>query len=324
MKQVRLFFASTSLAVCLEITNSCSQTIKSENSSVLGVFKASTPCDDMAKTMLEIPSITKCELMKWNLTLYQDPKTFTPSDYKLICEYGLPKQGTKDFMEGAKTIELKGKWTIGKGTNETAGAVVYKLNADSSSISLSFLKPDQNLIHLLDQDKRLMIGNGAWSYTLNRVNPLAPSSVKFTRQTSSSPRIITDSATVGIFQGRTPCNRVLLGLNGISADGCQIIKCRLTLYQDPKTHLPTTFQLHTVYVGKGDTRYTNTGKWIVTQGTKNDPGAIVYQLEPEPGKLQGHMAFVKADDNILFFLDKDRNFMVGNGYSSYTLNRIKK
>ena len=81
-------------------------------------------------------------------------------------------------MEGTGTIELKGKWTIGKGTNESAEAVVYKLNAGNSPISLSFLKPDQNLLHLLDLDKRLMIGNGAWSYTLNRINPIIASSAK--------------------------------------------------------------------------------------------------------------------------------------------------
>jgi len=272
--------------------------------------------------MLQIHPDTKCEMMKWNLTLFQDPKTSAPGEYKLIYEYGLAKQGTKGFMEGAKTIELNGKWTIGKSANEIAGAVVYNLIADSSPVSLSFLKPDQNILHLLNQEKNLMIGNGAWSYTLNSVNPIPASTVMFTPQPGSTHRIETDSATVGIFDGRTPCSNELLELNGISANGCQIIKCRLTLYQDPKTHTPTTFQMYTVYVGKGDTRYTNTGKWKVTQGTKTDPGAIVFELEPD--KFQGYLAFVKTGGNILFFLDKDRNLMVGDGYTSYTLNRIKK
>ena len=45
---------------------------------------------------------------------------------------------------------------------------------------------------------------------------------------------------------------------------------------------------------------------------------------PNPGKPQGSPAFLKADDNILFFLNKDRNLMVGNADFSYTLNRVKK
>lgn len=30
---------------------------------------------------------------------------------------------------------------------------------------------------------------------------------------------------------------------------------------------------------------------------------------------------MKGDDNVLFFLDKDRNLLVGNSDFSYTLNR---
>jgi hypothetical protein len=305
------------------ITNSCSQTTATGSPSVHEVFAASTPCDDASKALLKIPASTKCEWMKWNLTLYQDQKSLIPSTYKLICKYGLSKQGTRDFMEGAETIELKGKLAISKGTNENAEAVVYTLHAENSPISLSFLQPDQNLLHLIDADNRLMIGNGAWSYTLNRIDPVPASSAKFSMQTTTPPRITTDSLIVGVFDGRTPCNTELRELNGISAAGCQIIKCRLTLYQNIKTHEPTTFQLQTIYVGKGDARYTSIGKWKMSKGTKTGPEAIVYQLELDSGNLQT-LEFIKADDNILFLLDKDRNFLVGNNYTSYTLNRTTK
>src|SRR5688500_7988136 len=188
MKQVKLFFATTSLAVCLVITNSCSQTTTSANSSNPVVFKATTLCNHDVKSLLQIPADTKCEMMKWNLTLFQDPKTSAPGEYKLIYEYGMAKQGTRDFKEGSKTTELKGKWTIGTGTKENDKALIYTLEAGSSPVSLSFLKPDQNILHLLDQDKKLMIGNGAWSYTLNNVNPIPASTVKFSLQPDPAPR----------------------------------------------------------------------------------------------------------------------------------------
>jgi hypothetical protein len=101
MKQVKLFLAAA-LPVCFVMTNSCSQTTVPDSSPVHGIFTASTPCDDVSKALLKIPPGTKCELMKWNLTLYQDPKTSAPLAYKLICKYGLPKQGTRDFMEALK------------------------------------------------------------------------------------------------------------------------------------------------------------------------------------------------------------------------------
>ena len=326
MKQLKLFFATILLTVCFGMT-SCSQTTAPGHSSVAGVFVATTPCDDVSKKLLHIPLENKYDMMKWNLELYQDPGTLTPTTYRLTCKYGLPKQGSRDFMEGAQTIELKGKWIMDKSFSGNTGAVVYTLTADNSPVSLSFLRADTNLLHLLDGDRRLMIGNGAWSYTLNRADPV-PSTTSIpitigTIQTTSLPPLSTDSLIVGVFDGRSPCNNNLLELNGISANGCQIIKYRLTLYQDITTHIPTTFQLQNVYVGKGDTKYTTTGKWIVTKGTQTDPHAIVYQLQPDSGKPQS-LSFMKADDNILFRLDKDRNLLAGNDYVSFTLNRVKR
>ena len=313
-----------SFALCFVIINACSQTTTSGNSSVRAVFVASTPCDAVSKTLLQIPPGDGSELMIWNLTLYQDSKTFAPADYTLICRYGLPKQGTKGFMEGSKTITLEGKWSIGIGTHENPSAVVYKLNADSSGISLSFLQPDPNLLHLLDADKRLMIGTGAWSYTLNRIDPVPVAHPGLVTRKLSTLPVTNDSGVVGIFGGRTPCNHIVRELNNIDAVGCQITKWRVTLYQDSVSHIPTDFRLETIYVGKGDNRYTNTGKWVLSRGTKVDPEAIVYQMQLDQGKPELTLNFLKADDNILFFLDKDRSLLVGDRYTGYTLNRTNK
>jgi hypothetical protein len=126
---------------------------------------------------------------------------------------------------------------------------------------------------------------------------------------------------VGIFEGRTPCNEMLRELNGIASRNCQGIKCQLILYQDVKTHQPSTFLLHTIYVGAGDTKYSNTGKWLM-QGTTSSPGAVVYHLNFD--KPQTSLRLLSVDDNVLFFLDKDEKFLVGDTYTSYTLNRAKK
>jgi len=319
MKQVRLFFATTTSALCF-IINSRSQTAKTGDSSIPGVFEASTPCNDVVKTMLGIPSNTKCELLKWTLSLYNNPNNLSSSTFKLLCVYGLPKQGTRGFSEGAETKEFQGKSTIEKGIHENANAVVYTLNVSDSPISLSFLKAGENLLHLLDGEKHLMVGNGAWSYTFNRISPVASSPENLFLKTTS--HAMTDSSAIGVFDGRTPCYDVLRELNGIPANACQIIKCKLTLYQDIKTHEPSTFLLQTIYVGAGDTKYSNTGKWKLTTGINHDPEGIVYELHFD--KPHVSVALLKADDNILFFLDKDRDLMVGNSYCSYTLNRQRK
>ncbi|HLG41061.1 MAG TPA: copper resistance protein NlpE N-terminal domain-containing protein, partial [Chitinophagaceae bacterium] len=314
-----LFLAAVLLGVCF---SSCSQGA-APGQSVAGVFTATTPCDDVSKKLLNIAPDTKYEMMKWNIGLQQDPKTLNPTTYKLVVKYGLAKQGTRDLMPGAETIELKGKWEMGKKIPGNPAATVYTLTADNSPVSLSFLKVNANLLHLLDVNYHLVVGNGAWSYTLNRVEPVPAAPSKLFMQTGLLPLLPTDSLIVGVFDGRTPCNTDLLALSGISTNGCQIIKCRLTLYQDVKMHTPTTFQLYTIYVGKGNTKYSTTGKWMIVNGISDDPTAIVYQLQPDSGK-PASLSFMKADDNILFMLDANRNLLVGNEYVSFTLNKNKK
>jgi NlpE N-terminal domain len=324
MLQAKSYFATCLLYLCFGITNSCSQSALPESPALYGVFEASTPCDDLSKKLLKIPLDAKCEFMKWKLSLFQDSSATMPSTFNLTCVYGLAKQASRDFLEGAKTIELKGKCAIRTGTVENPKVIVYTLSADNSPITLSFFQPGPNLLHLLSDENRLMKGNAAWSYTLNRINPITVFADKIIPQVTSELKLDSDSATVGIFEGRTPCNSALTEMNDISTEGCQIIKCQLTLFQDVKTHSPTTFQLLTIYVGKGDNKYTNTGKWVVTKGTRYDPEAIVYKLDTNSEKPHKIVSLLKADNNILFFLNKDGEIMVGNNYSSYTLNRAEK
>jgi len=113
MKQLKFVFTASLLFFI--VLNSCSQKNGQESSSVLGIFVASTPCSQGTRPLPGIPVNADCELVKWNLTLYQDGSEKTPTTYKLHCLYGLPKQGTKGFIGGGKKVEMEGKWTIIKG-----------------------------------------------------------------------------------------------------------------------------------------------------------------------------------------------------------------
>lgn len=134
-----------------------------------------------------------------------------------------------------------------------------------------------------------------------------------------SPASAPSSAEVfGVFEGKSPCQGIVTLLNVPCKEACTKIKWRLTLYQDPVTHAPTTFALEGL-LWRDPPR---TGKWTMVKGSKIDPAAIVYQLDPEaPG---GFLSFLKGDDNVLFFLDKNRDLLVGNIKHSYTLNRVRK
>ena len=319
MKKLRFSVAMLFFYCC--IGQSCSQQTGPGDKSLKQTFEATTPCNDEVKEMLGIPADFKCEMMKWNLTLSNDSK-MNPSIFNLVCTYGLTKQGTRGFTDGAKTIELKGKWANEKSKPKNSD-IIITLFAENSPVTLSFFQPGQNLLHLLNKNKQLVNGTAAWSYTLNRTEPVTPSPGKFTPRLVTSPRLPVSSDTVGIFYGRTPCDKALREINNISAEGCQLIKCRLVLLQDTNAHIPTNFIIQTVYVGKGDNTYRVTGTWKLLEGTIDNPGAVVYQLLPDGAKSQNQLLLLKADDNILFFIDNDTHLLVGNTYCSYTLNRNK-
>lgn len=98
------------------------------------------------------------------------------------------------------------------------------------------------------------------------------------------------------------------------------IKFQLVLYKDRETQAPTTYKMARVYAAQGPTdRIINEGTWTITQGTKSDPQAIVYQLDANaPDEFRSYLVI---SDDILFILDQEQQPRVGNGFYSYTLNR---
>ncbi|KAA2240275.1 copper resistance protein NlpE [Chitinophaga agrisoli] len=131
----------------------------------------------------------------------------------------------------------------------------------------------------------------------------------------------------GVFQGRPPCDGVAKQLNiSVPAD-CPKLKWDLILYQDPTTQQPTTYAL--TLVGGGELfkqpdggayrQQSLKGKWIITKGARSDANAVVYRLALNTG---AHLYLLKGDDNVLFVLDENKAFRVGNIDFSYTLNRV--
>ena len=144
-----------------------------KDSSVL--YVGTTPCNNIIKPLHKINSEAdcaavecKCVLVEWKLTLYQDPATLKPTHYKLTGINRFVVKETNMYSQPGTKAESEGKWTIVRGTKTNPNAVLYRLNADKPELSLDFLKLSDNLIHILDHDGRLMIGNEFHSYTLSR------------------------------------------------------------------------------------------------------------------------------------------------------------
>lgn len=155
--------ASILFAVCLGL-QACAQTAAPQAT----IFVASTPCSKDLKPLPGMSATTDCEFAKWHLTLYRNASG-EPANYKLVCEYGMTLPNTTLVGEQKQTLNLQGKWTIRKGTKTNINAIVYQLETDDHQ-QISFLQLGDELLHLLDDEDKLMIGTPGWSFTLNRVN----------------------------------------------------------------------------------------------------------------------------------------------------------
>lgn len=119
---------------------------------------------------------------------------------------------------------------------------------------------------------------------------------------------------LGVFEGRPPCKEIARQVDSPASAACTKVKWRLILYHDPITKQPTTYQFLGRYLPAQ-------GKLKVIKGMASDPEAEVYQLElSRPGT---YFYFLKGDDNVLFVLDENKEFRVGNEDFSYTLNRVE-
>lgn len=308
MKQLVSLSTFCGILFCLAATPSCAQTSPPSSKTFVG----STPCDSLSRSLLNIPPGTSCEWMKWKLEIAPHD---APTNALLTIRYGMTRQGSREFLNDPQVLEWKGKWDH---TNRN----IYTFKADGNPFSLSFEQVSNNVLHVLDKNNKLLPGNGAWSYSLNAINPESATSVSISNETMSLPANYR-LTTVGVFDGRTPCDHALIAFHKINQGACQLSKWRLILHQDSITHQPTNYSLQMVFVGTGNNTYLASGKWTVHPGKKNGSDVIIYQLQLDSASPSSVLNLLKVDDKILFVLDQHNEVGVGNDYASYSLNRNK-
>ncbi|GAB2801358.1 hypothetical protein GCM10027275_54320 [Rhabdobacter roseus] len=130
-------------------------------------------------------------------------------------------------------------------------------------------------------------------------------------QTTSRTPVAEGPAVFGVFDGRFPCAEIHKDWKQPARPDCVKMKWRLTLYHDPATQQPTIYRLN---------RSVREGTWALVRGIPTDPEAVVIQLDSDRPDVSVYL--LKGDDNVLFVLDQQRNFRVGDYYLSYTLNRV--
>lgn len=296
---MKLYLLNIFLAACVLFTNSCLGQSTADVLSGKIVLTGSTPGDSLIKSLLTINADKPVDFIRWDLTLnHSQPDSKT---YVLNINFGEGQPNTLGFKGGGEKLSFEGVYAVSKSKDRE----IYELKNEKTPGTISLVKLNENLFHLLTPDNKLMIGNGGWSYTLNRKDASASAAVSWV---TSLPVETGEQAT---FDGRTPC----LDFADYKVGGdCLKLKWRLTLFRDSKTNQPTTYTLES-------TRYRRNkieGKWTIIKNS----GAIIYRLDADNDR--DALSFLVGDENVLFFLDKENRLLTGNDDFSFTLNRKRQ
>jgi hypothetical protein len=177
---------------------------------------------------------------------------------------------------------------------------------------LSILKLSDNVFHLLTGEKKLLTGNGGWTYTLNREYPVKENKVALVSFTNSAEF---KGATEVIYDGRTPCLQFAKDNNLTVPKDCIKLKWRLILYRDPVSLLPTTYLLKRINRREDILQ----GRWTIEKEQSFGLNAFIIRLDPD--KPDQSISLLAGDENVLFFLNKKKKLYTGNGDFSFTLNK---
>ncbi len=305
MTTLKSFFRNTLLLVCLFISGSCSASKTSSEIILVG----STPGDELIKSLLSIPTDTKVDFINWNLQL--NDETARPNTFILNTHFGASQPNTLGFINNGEKQSFEGTFTVFKNTNMGIGSEIYQLKNKSFPNGISLLKISENLFHLLTPQNQLMVGNGGWSYSLNRKTPV------YSNEILISSSISDDKSVQTVFDGRTPCQEIATEHPEMNANtSCFKLKWRLILNRDSVTHLPTTCTIRNIVDNQPRDV---SGKWTIVKGTETNPEAIIYKIQVD--NLAEPILFFVGDENVLFFIDKNYNPFVGNEDFSFAMNK---
>ena len=267
-------------------------------------FTGSTPGDEEVKALLNIPSTTVVDFMRWKLDLSEE------DEFVLNITYGESKPNTLGFKK-ENLLLLKGNYQLTEKSINGHSVKLYELNSPQMKSALHFKVIHGGLLHLQDSQGSLMVGNGGWSYNLNKSTDVKNDEILWVSDVSDHKE------TEMVFEGRTPCQPFANEHPEMNvSETCFKLKWKLILKRNPKSLEAEDYKLRKVVDGRP---LEVTGHWKIMHGLPDRPNAVIYVIEPDnPAES---FAFLAADDNILYFLNKEMLPFIGNEDFSFTLNR---
>ena len=132
-------------------------------------FVGSTPCDALSREFLGgLATNAPCHFIAWRLTFSKSANASEPNKFTVSATYWLPGRNDPNQIEEGATVTGEGTWELVRGSKSKPDAIVYRLHGKKSTKPVSLVQLGQNILHFLNEDKTLRLGNAGWSYTLNR------------------------------------------------------------------------------------------------------------------------------------------------------------
>jgi hypothetical protein len=107
--------------------------------------------------------------MKWELTIFGKDSSF-----KLLISYGAYQPNTLFFLNGGKSMRIAGKLKTTDCTRNNTKYKIIHLVDDEKRPEVLFIELDNNILHLIDSNMKLIKGDPGMGFVLNRVNSSQP------------------------------------------------------------------------------------------------------------------------------------------------------
>ena len=161
-----MYLLNLAFAVFYLLGSLCINPAMDSSPDLYGCFTASTPCSAELKKFLNIPSAEKCDQIKWKIYLYKNANPASSAKFRIERDFIYYVDNRTDKNMGSAVIE--GDWKESTGQVSGKTAALFQLTAADGSV-IRFRKLDENLIHLLNGRKELMVGDGGYGYTFSRI-----------------------------------------------------------------------------------------------------------------------------------------------------------
>jgi hypothetical protein len=267
--------------------------------------------------MLGIDPDKEVDFIRWHIGL--TPSSPRSGNYAIELTFGVSQPNTRGFVGGGEQRTLSGPYALHDD--------ILELRDANGKPRMSLIKLNDQVYHVLAIDGKLLVGNGGWSYTLNKKDEKSEPIVSSCSRSfaSSAASVELDASQMAVYDGRTPCKEFSRYYDFKLGDGCFKLKWRLSLSRNPATGEPASYTIKMVEPipdpnSPVDHTYREkTGSWKIISGTADNPRLMIYELSPDDDAPP--LRLLAGNENILFLLDKENRLLPGNEDFSYTFNR---